>query len=254
MRDRVWIAAFVVSCVSASPVGADDSPPTPSVRLPDEWRSFLDAHCVGCHDGEAEKGGLDLEAMAFEPRDARNFSSWVEVFERVDAGEMPPKKGERPAPAQFEAFSRSLTPALATSERERVARDGRAARRRLNRHEYENNLRDLLDAPRLEVKEILPEDGVAHRFDKVSEALDFSHIQITRYLVAADYALRQTTAAQVDRHATKTVRYYACDQTSFTGKLKFGVLNASPERATRPPQKTPPATRRALATLWKRSG
>ena len=36
---------------------------------------------------------------------------------------------------------------------------------------------------------MLPEDGEAHRFNKVGDALDVSHVQMARYLAAAEYAL-----------------------------------------------------------------
>ena len=194
--------------------GPLDGCPRPSrgPALPAQVRAFLEGHCVGCHDGENRKGGLDLDAMAFQPGNPRNFSAWVKVFDRASAGEMPPRKNPRPDPKESATFARSLADSLKAEERERVAREGRATRRRLNRHEYENVLRDLLSAPWLEVKDMLPEDGVAHRFNKVGGALDVSHVQMARYLAAADHALRQVMATQVDRPPTRTVRYYAREQ------------------------------------------
>ncbi len=234
--DRVSLALLLVSFLAApAPAqGADDPPLDPADKVAAPIRSFIDGHCVACHDAGNKKGGLDLDSIAFEPGDPPNFAKWVKVFERVSAGEMPPKKRPRPEPKEVASFSRSLASALTASERDRVARDGRATRRRLNRHEYENVLRDLLSAPWLEVKEMLPEDGVAHRFNKVGDALDVSHVQMARYLIAADYALRQAMAFQVNRPPSKTVRYHARDQSSFTGKFKYSVFNTAPERATFP--------------------
>ena len=70
--------------------------------------------------------------------------------------------------------------------------------RRLNRDEYEQNLRDLLELPLLDIRDMLPEDRQAHHFTKVSDALDMSRVQLTAYLEASETALRQamaTTAA-----------------------------------------------------------
>src|SRR5207249_2117054 len=75
-----------------------------------------------------------------------------------------------------------------------ITKEGRATQRRLNRYEYENTLRDLLHAPWLQIRDSLPEDGEAYRFNKVGDALDISHVQMARYLSAADYALRQAMA------------------------------------------------------------
>jgi Protein of unknown function (DUF1592)/Protein of unknown function (DUF1588)/Protein of unknown function (DUF1585)/Protein of unknown function (DUF1587)/Protein of unknown function (DUF1595)/Planctomycete cytochrome C len=231
---RGSLAVLVVSCLAAPAPDAGDDPVNAPRPLEARLRSFVDGRCVNCHDGESKKGGLNLDAFAFEPDDPRNFATWVKVLDRVKAGEMPPRKSPQPDPKDLRTFSESLASSLKTADRERVARDGRASRRRLNRHEYENVLRDMLSASWLEVKEMLPEDGVAHRFNKVGDALDVSHVQMARYLLAADYALRQAMASRVDRPPTKTVRYYAREQPSFTGKFKYSVFNASPERATFP--------------------
>jgi mono/diheme cytochrome c family protein len=228
---RISLAIFLGSCLAAPALGADD---LPADKLAAPLRSFIDGHCVSCHDSGSKKGGLDLDSLAFEPGNGRNFSTWVKVLGRVSAGEMPPKKSARPDPKELKSFSESLGSTLNAADRARVARDGRAMRRRLNRLEYENVLRDLLSAPWLEVKEKLPEDGVAHRFNKVGEALDVSHVQMARYLIAADYALREAMASQVNRPPSKTVRYYVREMNNFTGKFKYGPFNSAPERSTFP--------------------
>ena len=95
-------------------------------------------------------------------------------------------------------------------------------------------LRDLLHAPWLQVRDSLPEDGEAQRFNKIGDALDVSHVQMARYLGAADYALRQALAPQAEPPDSKARRYYARDQRSYTGPMKFNEFNTAPERATFP--------------------
>ena len=202
--------------------------------LPKATQAFIDKHCASCHDDVEKKGDLDLTALALNPSDPKNFATWVKVHDHVRSGEMPPKKKERPAAGELEKFIGTLTAELTTAERARSAGEGRATRRRLNRYEYENALRDLLQAPWLQVRDSLPEDGEAFRFNKIGEALDISHVQMARYLAAADYALRQVVARDVTRPATDVKRYYAREQRSFTGPMKFSVFNTSPERATFP--------------------
>ena len=197
-------------------------------------KPFLQNHCVECHDAETQKGGLDLTALKFDLANPTNFTKWVLVHDRVNSGEMPPKKKARPEAAELTAFTQSLSKSLASAEEASVTKEGRATQRRLNRYEYENALRDLLHAPWLQVRDSLPEDGESHRFNKVGDALDVSHVQMARYLGAADYALRQAMATHATRPETKTVRYYARDQRSYTGPMKFNVFNTAPERATFP--------------------
>jgi hypothetical protein len=205
----------------------------PVIAAPRDVAPFLEKNCFECHDDTA-KGGLDLSAMKFEPGNGQNFAEWVKVYDRVTAGEMPPKKKARPEAVSLAAFEKTLGSDLTAADDARVAREGRATQRRLNRYEYENTLRDLLHAPWLQIKDALPEDGEANRFNKVGDALDVSHVQMARYLSLADYALRQVMATQVDRPATKTIKYYAREQGAFVGHMKFSVFNQAPERATFP--------------------
>lgn len=219
----LWLLLAIPAVVRAAPA----QPGTPV-------EGFIGRYCVECHDADTQKGGLDLIALKFNPASPTNFAKWVTVFDRVDEGEMPPKKKARPEAADLETFKGTLSKALLEAERKQVALEGRSVQRRLNRYEYENALRDLLGAPWLQIRDSLPEDGVSHRFNKVGTVLDVSYVQMSRYLNAADYALRQVMARSVERPETKVVRYYTRDQRSYTGPMKFDVFNTAPERATFP--------------------
>jgi len=203
-------------------------------RAATDLQPFLQKHCLECHDAEMKKGGLDLSALKFELANPTNFSKWVTAYDRVNDGEMPPKKKAQPEAVERDGFLQALSASLASTDQARSAKEGRATRRRLNRYEYENALRDLLHAPWLQVRDSLPEDGESHRFNKVGSALDVSHVQMARYLGAADYALRQAMLPAAERPPTQEKRYYVRDQRSFTGPMKFSVFNTAPERATFP--------------------
>ena len=195
---------------------------------------FFEEHCYDCHDAESKKGGLDLSALAFQPDDPRNFASWVKVFDRVNAGEMPPKKSVRPAAEDLEGFTGAVARALQAAEQKRIESEGRATRRRLNAYEYENALRDLFSAPWLQVKDQFPDDGEAFRFNRVGDALDVSHVHMARYMTAADYAMRQVLSVQLEQPPTTTKRYYARDQRTLTSKFVGNIFNASADRMTYP--------------------
>jgi hypothetical protein len=77
---------------------------------------------------------------------------------------MPPNGRTRPTVAGREAFTTSVATAVTGHERAVTAADGRAARWRLNAHEYEAVLRDLFGAPWLDLRSRLPEDGEAWHF------------------------------------------------------------------------------------------
>ncbi|MBV9468596.1 MAG: DUF1592 domain-containing protein [Abitibacteriaceae bacterium] len=186
--------------------------------------TFLESHCFDCHDSETKKGGLDLATLKFNLADPQTFPTWVKVYDRVHAGEMPPKSVKLPT-VEREGFTKTLAAALTTAEQKQLAAEGATGRtvwRRLNRYEYENTLRDVLQAPWLQLRDMLPEDGLAFRFNKVGEALDVSHVQMARYLSAADYALRQVLATQAKQPETKTTRYYTREERAFYGAFDVG--------------------------------
>jgi len=209
---------------------------------------FFDQYCGDCHYEDAS-GGLDLSLLKYDPDNRDNFATWVRIFDRVSTGEMPPKKRkERPAPADLATFTHSVSTSLASFEKEQTAREGRAIRRRLNRYEYENALRDLLNVPWARVKDKLPHDGEAYRFNKSGEALDVSFVQMERYLTAADHAMRQAMAAAFERPQKSVLKIYARDAIgqryqprengTLSDRLMFPVLDshAQPEvRAGRAP-------------------
>jgi mono/diheme cytochrome c family protein len=209
-------------------------PPPQAREAPGDVKRFLERHCSDCHEGEGAKGGLDFERLRFDPAEPKSFARWVAVFDRVRDGEMPPARKPRPKPEEAAAFHRALAAPLSEADRARAAAEGRAVWRRLNRYEYENSLRDLLDVPWLEIRQMLPEDGEAHRFNKSGEALDVSHVQMAQYLLAAETALREAMASSVARPVPATIRTHTRDNPSFARKMIYNEFNRSPERATFP--------------------
>ncbi len=195
---------------------------------------LLEKHCVECHDSETKKGDFDLTALKPELGDPQVRAQWVKVYDQIASGEMPPAKKPRPATAAAAGYLWELKQALQSAEDARIRREGRTVKSRLNRFEYENTLRDLLHAPWLDVRESLPEDTEAHRFNKSGEALDVSHVQLARYISTAEDALRQVLVTSAERLPAVTKRYHARDQGSYTGPMKFSVFNQAPERATFP--------------------
>ncbi len=159
-----------------------------AATVPAPLAGFLDQHCLECHDGDIQKGGLDLTALPFELADRDVFAKWQRVFERVHNGEMPPAKKERPAKPGLEAFLAGLKKPLVDTDAADIAANGRVRGRRLTRTEYEHTLHDLLGID-LPLKLLLPEDAAAHGFETVATAQQLSHHQLARYLDAADLAL-----------------------------------------------------------------
>jgi len=219
-------------------------------------KAFVNDYCTRCHNDVDQKGRLDLTRLTFEPNDPANLAVWIKVHDRVKAGEMPPRSRARPEAARQQTFVESLAQSIVAAERAVLAGEGRAIRRRLNRQEYENALRDLLGVPWAPIANRLPEDGEAYRFNKSGEALDVSYLQIARFMDSANYALRLAMATRLERPPKTTRKLYARDEFSLRNwrprengtlpdRLSFPVLDshAQPDvRAGQAPA-TSPATR-----------
>lgn len=219
---RVGVLAILIpSTVHAAP-------------LPEQAAAFTEKYCVNCHNDVDKEAGMDLTSLKYAPGDAANFLHWVKIHDRLGAGEMPPKEKKRPEQTELKEFLATLSSNLETADRDRAAREGRATQRRLNGYEYENALRDLLSAPWLQVKELFPEDGEAYRFNKIGDALDVSHVHMSRYMSAAEYAIRQALSVKFEQPPTATRRYYARDQRTLTSKFTGNSFNSSPDRMTFP--------------------
>ena len=203
-----------------------------SAQRPTALGELLNQKCAACHQGEKAPAGINFRSLGFDLQDPQVFSHWVRAYDAVDKGVMPPKGQAALLENERALFLRSLSTPLIAHERQRAALSGRSVLRRLNRYEYENTVRDLLSAPWLQLREMLPEDGTLARFNKSGQALDVSHVQMARYMEAAEQALRLVIdATGTPSHSQ---RYYARDQQSLIRRMSYGPFNNHPERATIP--------------------
>jgi hypothetical protein len=138
---------------------------------------------------------------------------------------MPPKKKARPAEADVRAVKDWIGGRIAGVEAARRGAEGRVVLRRLNRLEYANTIRDLLDV-RVDLQELLALDSSMDGFDNVGSALHLSSFALDRYLEAADKAL---SAAIVNRPAPpstkKRLTLKESHQVAHAGEPAFRVVD-----------------------------
>jgi hypothetical protein len=169
------VLVLLLAFAAATPAAQSAAPAT--------LQPFLKDQCYECHDADVAKGGLDLTALPYGA-DPGTHVKWVRVFDRVRAGEMPPAKKPRPAPAALTGFLAALEKDLTAQHLAMRA----TVLRRLNRSEYRTTIEALL-GQRVGAYEDLPEDALAHGFDTNGEALGLSDVHLRRYLAAADAVL-----------------------------------------------------------------
>jgi mono/diheme cytochrome c family protein len=156
---------------------------------------FFQQHCVECHDSQTKEAGLDLSAVQLDLNTAESFARWVKIHDRIQSGEMPPKDRPRPEAPEAAELLQSLRQSLVAAEAKPPHAHGTQLRR-LTRGEYENTIRDLFDLPGIALQGDLPADGTAHGFDTNSDALDISHVNMAKYVAAADKALEMAIATR----------------------------------------------------------
>jgi len=177
--------SVIILLIAARAVHADDiASKAFGSAVSEDAVQFLTEHCIRCHGETTSKGELRLDGIEKNLSRPATFERWQKIMERVQAGEMPPKDELQPNAEQTADFVRQVTAQLDAMVTERRS-EGRVVLRRLNRVEYENTVRDLFNVD-VSVKEMLPEDAVAHGFDNVGAALNISPVLIERYLEAAD--------------------------------------------------------------------
>jgi len=158
--------------------------------------NYLKSYCIECHGAAEQKGGFDLKSLKLDLSSDENFARWVKVYDRIENGAMPPKDIERPPKEETKQFSKSLNKMLIAAEQAASTMLPGTGLRRLTRSEYENTIRDLFDMPGIALAGMLPADGSAHGFDKNSDALDVSHVNVLKYFEAADHVLDYAIATR----------------------------------------------------------
>ena len=169
----------------ATPAPAKPAPAKPVAASPAPTQSHkatLDRYCVTCHSDRLKTAGLTLESI-----DTANIAGapdvWEKVVRKVRVGMMPPQGS--PAP---DAASRVALVSWLTGELDAHAAahpdPGRPLVHRLNRAEYGNAIRDLLDLE-IDPASLLPADDSAYGFDNVADVLGVSPVLLERYLSAA---------------------------------------------------------------------
>ena len=146
-------------------------------------RATLDRYCLTCHNARVRSGSLALEGL--DPtRPGPDAAVWERVVRKLRGGAMPPAGMPRPDAATHAALVSFLESGLDRAAEARP-NPGRPSVHRLNRVEYGNAIRDLLDLE-IDAAALLPPDDASYGFDNVADSLGISPALLERYLAAAE--------------------------------------------------------------------
>ncbi|HEX3702752.1 MAG TPA: DUF1592 domain-containing protein [Vicinamibacterales bacterium] len=189
---RQLVGAALGAAVLAAPLAASSQPaakrPTLAVshvvapRSAAALNALLNEYCLGCHDADGRAGGLSLQD--FEPGQADKQPEIAEkMIRKLRAGMMPPAGAPRPDPASASALRASLETAV---DRDAAAHPfaGAPELHRVNRSEYRNSVRDLLDLD-IDVSALLPPDEMGRGFDNMADVLAVTPALVQGYVRAA---------------------------------------------------------------------
>ena len=214
----IWVACGVFLILSGRPLMAQP-------KLPAAVESFLETHCLDCHDANVAKADLNLEGLSRDLADGKTWDAWIRLFDRVEKREMPPpEKAKGLDDKERDATLKVLGEVLRQADLEDIQKNGRGPVRRLTRDEFQHNLRDLLALPTLDVKDKLPEDRRSHGFVKVADLLDLSRVHLNAYLNASEQALVDAVAPSPTPPTPR--KYKATGVNLFTGLTTFGGREA----------------------------
>jgi mono/diheme cytochrome c family protein len=156
--------------------------PVVGLQAQSQAQGTIDRYCVTCHNPRVKAGGLALDALPVANA-ARDSQTWEKVIRKLRTGMMPPSGAPRPDRATLDSLAATVETTL---DRAAVAapNPGAPALHRLNRTEYGNAVRDLLDLP-IDATALLPGDDSSEGFDNLASVLSVSPALMQAYVTAA---------------------------------------------------------------------
>jgi hypothetical protein len=202
-------------------------------KMPAAIEEFVSSHCFDCHQGEDAEAGFDLAALTIDFSKPNSEQRWVQIIDRVTAGEMPPADWGEADADERDKFLAAAGDAVRAHQRARQQEVGRVRGRRLTRSQVERSLQDLLgiDIP---LADRLTENPETDSFSTVADSQSISHFQLQAHLEAVDAALDEAF-----RRALSPADVYERDFDA------AGIARKDPRDRNREPE-----MRRGKAVTW----
>ena len=182
---------------------------------------LLSKYCSKCHGIHREEAGLALHLYPNVESVLDNREMWGVISEMIDFGAMPPEDEPQPSAEERQLITDWLHSVLAY-DCSQSEEPGTVTLRRLNRNEYDNTIRDLLDLD-LNLARDFPSDDVGEGFDNIGDVLSLPPLLFEKYLDAAQIAAE--TAIISDATALKKQRRTG-DQLQLSGSAHLDQRDA----------------------------
>ena len=159
---------------------------SPQEKDAESHAALMGKYCLTCHNNRLKTGGMTLESLDLRHPAAGNdaaLETWEKVVRKVRVGMMPPQGAPAPTEAERGALVAWVEGELDHAAAERP-HPGSVGVHRMNRAEYANAIRDLLDL-KIDAASLLPPDDSTFGFDNIAETLGASPALVEQYLSAA---------------------------------------------------------------------
>lgn len=194
---RHFVIAATLCLVAVGKVAAGEAGVADPAVMPERHRMLLENHCRKCHSGDAPESGFRVDDLPLVIDDVGVADRWQQVLGVLNAGEMPPEDEPQPDPEAKTDFLDDLSNAMVAARRRLADQHGVITMRRLNRREYRNTIRALLDVE-IDVSD-LPADTGPDGFDTLGANLFMSSNQFELYLDLGRRAVERALARLATR-------------------------------------------------------
>jgi hypothetical protein len=176
------LAGLIVQGQSTGQAGASTSAPAPrpSAAAYEAQQAVFNDYCIECHNKTAKTAGLSIDTLDIA-RVNDNVAEWEKIVRKLRAGMMPPAGQERPDHQTYMALITFLENELDRTAKPYMPPPGV---HRLNRTEYANAIKDLLDL-QVDPSQYLPSDDSTRGFDNIASALTVSSTLVDSWVSAA---------------------------------------------------------------------
>ena len=164
---------------------------------------LVNKYCISCHNADETEGGLNLE-MVQSDEIAENPEIWEHVITRLQSRQMPPPDRKRPSEETYEAVVSQLSETLDLAAKKHPNPGRVDTFRRMNRTEYQNAIRDLLELE-IDATSLLPNDEESHGFDNITVG-NLSPSLLDRYISAAQKISRLAVGTPLNQPQGHTIR------------------------------------------------
>ena len=153
----------------------------------EQFRSFLDAHCIDCHDEGNSEGERNFQSLTLPLRDINSVIQCDEIIDQLTLRTMPPEDSGQPTDQQRLAMIDLLRNSVADVRSTLQDFGGQTVIRRLSNREYENTLRSLfgrrVDTLGLTLE--FPKENTSEHIDTIGASLVTSGFLLDQYFQAA---------------------------------------------------------------------